>query len=98
MDKSELRHVGNCIEVSRHSTAKLNKMKTDKYKDPIKREVVEVDDNIKMEVPDVCHVCAKEFGGRLSLLQHMKVHEGIQHQCDKCSYKTPTKKVSERSH
>ena len=80
-------------------------MKTDKYKDPIKREV---DDNIKMEVPDeiatdmakinfeinteVSHVCAKEFWGRLSLLQHMKVHEGIQHQCDKCSYKTPTKK------
>ncbi len=52
LDKSELRHVGNRIEVSRHSTAKLNKMKTDKYKDPIKREVVEVDDNIKMEVPD----------------------------------------------
>ena len=83
-------------------------MKTEKYTDPIKREVV--DDNIKMEVPDeiatdkgkinfknkisteVCHVCAKEFWGRLSLLQHMKVHEGIQHQCDKCSYKTPTKK------
>ena len=101
MDKSELRHVGNRIEVSRHSTAKLNKMKTDKYKDPIKREVVEVDDNIKMEVPDeiatdmakinfemninteVCHMCAKEFWGRLSLLQHMKVHEGTKHQCDK---------------
>ena len=29
---------------------KLNEMKTDKYKGPIKREVV--DDNIKMEVPD----------------------------------------------
>ena len=83
-------------------------MKTEKYKDPLKHEVVEVDDNIKMEVPDeiatdmakiyfkinteVCHVCAKELWGRLSLLQHMKVHEGIQHQCDKCSYKTPTKK------
>ena len=58
-------------------------MKTDKYKDPIKREVVEVDDNIKMEGPneiatdmakinfenkgntEVCHVCAKEFWGRL---------------------------------
>ena len=50
MDKSELRRTGNRIEVSRHSTAKLNKMKMDKYKDPIKREVV--DDNIKMEVPD----------------------------------------------
>ena len=48
MDKSELRHVGNRIEVSRHSMAKLNEMKTDKYKDPIKREVVGVDDNIKM--------------------------------------------------
>ena len=65
-------------------------MKTDNYKNPIKREVVEVDDNIKMEGPDeiatdmaknnfdkegnteVCHVCAKEFWGRLSLLQHMK--------------------------
>ena len=87
-----------------------NKKKTDKYKDPTKREVVEVDDNIKMKGPDeiatdmakinfekkgnteVCHVCAKEFWGRLSLLQHMKVHEGIQHPCDKCSYKTPTKK------
>ena len=42
--------MGNHIEVSRHSTAKLNKMRKDKYKDPIKREVV--DDNIKMEVPD----------------------------------------------
>ena len=79
-------------------------MKTDKNKDPIKREVVEVDDNIKMEGPDeiatdmakinfekkgnteVCHVCAKEFWGRLSLLKH-------QHQCDKCSYKTPTKSI-----
>ena len=50
LDKSELRYAGNCIEVSRHSTAKLNKMKTEKYTDPIKREVV--DDNIKMEVPD----------------------------------------------
>ena len=108
--KSELCHTGNRIEVSRHSTAKLNKMKTDKYKDPTKREVVEVDDNIKMEGPDesatgmakinfekkgnteVCHVCAKEFFDRLSLLQHMKVHKRIQHQCDKCSYKTPTKK------
>ena len=38
------------MEVSRHSTAKLNKMKTDKYKDPIKHEIV--DDNIKKEVPD----------------------------------------------
>ena len=45
MDKSKLRHAGNPIEVSRHSTAKLNKMKTDKYKGPIKREVV--DDIIK---------------------------------------------------
>ena len=71
-------------------------MRKDKYKDPIKREVV--DDNINMEVPDeiatdmakhnfkkkvnnveVCHVCAKEFWDRLSLLQHLKVHEGIQH-------------------
>ena len=84
-------------------------MKTDKYKDPIKHEVV--DDNIKMEVPNeiatemgkinfkkkinskVCHVCAKEFWGRLSLLQHLKVHEGIQHQWDKCSYKTQTKSI-----
>ena len=72
-------------------------MRKDKYKDPIKREVV--DDNIKMEVPDgiatdmtkinfkktvntieVCHVCAKEIWGRPSLLQHLKVHERIQHQ------------------
>ena len=37
------------IEVIRHSTAKLNKMKTDKY-NPIKHEVEE--DNIKIEVPD----------------------------------------------
>ena len=56
LDKSELCHAGNRTEVSRHSTAKLNKMKTD------------------------------------FLLQHLKVHEGIQHQWDKCSYKTPTKK------
>ena len=110
LDKSELRHTGNHIEVSRHSTAKLNKMKTDKYKGPIKREVV--DDNIKMEVPDMakinfknkvntvefCHVFAKEIWGQSSLLQHLKVHEGMQHQCDKCSYKTPTTKTSERSH
>ena len=84
-----------------HSTAKLNKMKTEKYTDPIKREVV--DDNINMEVPveiatdkgkinfkkkintEVYHVCAKEFWGRLSLLKHLKVHEGIQHKWDKCS-------------
>ena len=71
-------------------------MRKAKYKDPIKREVV--DDNIKMEVPDeiatdmaknnfkkkvnnveVCHLCAKEFWGRLSLLQHLKIHEGIEH-------------------
>ena len=102
LDKSELRHAGNRIEVSRHCTAKLNKIKTDKYKGPIKREVV--DDNIKIEVPDeiatdkakinfkkkisteVCHVCAKEFWGRLRILQHLKVHEGIQDQWDKCSY------------
>ena len=50
LDKSELRHAGNSIEVSRHSTAKLNIMKTDKYNYPIKREVV--DDNIKIEVLD----------------------------------------------
>ena len=48
-EKSELCHTGNRIEVSRHSTAKLNKMKWDKC-NPIKHEVV--DDNIKMEVPD----------------------------------------------
>ena len=50
MDKSELHHTVNRIEVSRQSTAKLNKMKTDKYKDLIKSEVV--DDNIKLEAPD----------------------------------------------
>ena len=50
LDKSELRLAGNCIEVSRHSTAKLNKMKTEKYTNPIKREVL--DESIKMEVPD----------------------------------------------
>ena len=83
-------------------------MRKDKYKDPIKREVV--DDNIKMEVPDEAAtdmakkklrrrltllrfvMCAKEFWGRLSLVQHIRLHEGIQHQCDKWSYKTPTKK------
>ena len=43
MDKSELCHAGNPIEVSRHSTAKLNKMKTDKYKGPIKLEVEDDD-------------------------------------------------------
>ena len=109
MDKSKLRHAGNPIEVNRHSTAKLNKMKTDKYKGPITHEVV--DDNIIVEVPDgiatdmtkinlkkkvntvvVCHVCAKEISRRASLFQQLKVHEGIQHQCDKCNYKTPTNK------
>ena len=30
LDKSELRPTGNCIEVGRHSTVKLIKMKTDK--------------------------------------------------------------------
>jgi hypothetical protein len=54
--------------------------------------------NFKKKVnTKVCHVCAKEFWGRLSLLQHLKGHEGIQHQWDKCSYKTPAKKVSKRS-
>ena len=47
--KSELCHTGNRFEVIRHSTAKLNKMKMDKY-NPIKHGVV--DDNIKFEVPD----------------------------------------------
>ena len=92
MGKSELHHTVNRIEVSRHSMAKPNKMKTDKYKDPIKSEVV--DDNIKLKVPDeiatemakidlkykvnmveVCHVCDKEFWGRMSLLQHLNIHE-----------------------
>ena len=50
LDKFVLHHTVNRIEVSRHSTAKLNKMINDKYKDPIKSEVV--DDNIKIEVPD----------------------------------------------
>ena len=49
LGKSELCQTGNCIEVIHHSTAKLNKMKTDKY-NPIKREVE--DDNIEIEVPD----------------------------------------------
>ena len=49
LEKSKICHAGNRIEVDLHSTAKLNKMRKDKYKDPIKREVV--DDNIKMEVP-----------------------------------------------
>ena len=46
LDRSELRLAGNRIEVSRHSTVKLNKMKTDKYKDSIQREVV--DDDVEM--------------------------------------------------
>ena len=41
---------------------------------------------------EVCHLCAKEFWGGLSLIEHLKVHEGIQQQWDKCNYKTPTKK------
>ena len=92
-------------------------MKTDKYKDHIKREIVEVDDNIKMEVPDeivtdmakinlekkvnteVCHVCAKEFRGRLSLLQHMKVHvKEFSINVTSAITKLQQKKVSERSH
>ncbi len=40
---------------------------------------------------EVCHVCAKEFWGRLSLLQHLKIHEGIEHKFEKCSYKGPSK-------
>ena len=64
MDKSDLRHVGNPIEVSRHSKAKLSEMKTDKYKGPIKREVV--DDNIKMEVPDMAKIILRI---RLTLLR-----------------------------
>ena len=39
-------------------------------------------------------MCAKESWGRLSLLQHLKIHEGIEHQCDKCGYKSPSKKYS----
>ena len=49
LSKSELCHTGNCIEVIRHSTAKLNKRKTGKY-NPIKYEIE--DDNIEIEVPD----------------------------------------------
>ena len=49
LSKSELCHTCNRIEVIRHSTAILNKMKTDKY-NPIKHGVV--DDNNKIEVPD----------------------------------------------
>ena len=49
LGQSELCHTGNRIEVIRHSTAKLNRMKTDKY-NAIKHEVE--DDNIKIEVPD----------------------------------------------
>ena len=37
-------------------------------------------------------MCATESRGRLSLLQHLKIHEGIEHQCDKCGYKSPSKK------
>ena len=28
----------------------------------------------KFNTPDVCHVCAKEIWGRLSLLHHLKIH------------------------
>ena len=34
LGKSQLCHTGNRIEVIHHSTAKLNKMKTDKYSRP----------------------------------------------------------------
>ena len=37
-------------------------------------------------------MCAKESLGRLSLLQHLKIHKGIEHQWDKCGYKSPSKK------
>ena len=69
LDKSELCHTGNRIEVSRHSTAKLNKMKTDNNKDPIKREVV--DDNIKVEVHDEIPTDMAKLilGRRLTLLR-----------------------------
>ena len=33
--KSELCYIGNSIKICRHSMAKLNKMKTDKHKNPI---------------------------------------------------------------
>ena len=45
LSKSEICHTGNRIEVIRHSTAKLNKIKTKKY-NPIEHEVVY--DNIKI--------------------------------------------------
>jgi hypothetical protein len=45
----------------------------------------------KFNTAEVCHVCAKEFWGRMSLLQHLKIHEGIEHKCEKCSYKCPSK-------
>ena len=69
MDKSELRRVFNCIEVGRHSTAKLIKMKTDKYKDPIKREVV--CDNIEIEVPDeiATDMAKNNFKKKVTLLR-----------------------------
>jgi hypothetical protein len=50
LDRSQLCHTGNRFKVGLHSTARLNKMKTDKYNDPIKRKIV--DGNIKMEFLD----------------------------------------------
>jgi hypothetical protein len=49
-------------------------------------------DKAKIKFEKKINVCGKELWGRLSLLQHLKVQEGIQHQWDMCSYQTPTKK------
>ena len=66
--------------------------------DGIATDMAKINFKKKVNAVEVCHVCAKEIWGRPSLLQQLKVHEGIQHQCDKSSYKTPTKKTSERFH
>ena len=69
MDKSELRLTSNGIEVSRHSRVKLNKIKTDKYKDLIKYEVI--DDYIKMEVLDeiATDMAKNNFKNKVTLLR-----------------------------
>ena len=47
--------------------AKLNKMKTDKY-----RQTGTIYFKKKFNTAELCHVCAKEFWGRLSLLQPLR--------------------------
>ena len=74
-------------------------MKTDKYKDHIKREVLEVNDNIKMEVPDQIATDMAKINFE------MNINTEVCHVCAKefsinvtSAVTKLKKKVSERSH